>query len=208
MSYQKLKNNMDSWNTGDILLFHHIGKGCFSSFGKFIQTFTGSNYSHVGMILKDPNFTEKPLVGIYFWESSWENFNDVEDNEKKVGVEIVDLNELISRCGQIQLFYRKLTLHDRQIIDNETLKRIHNTVHNKPYDIVPLDWIEAFLKCDTRPQKRDRFWCSALMGYIFVQLGLLPPNTDWSIMRPSDFSSERKDLPLINATLEKEVRIK
>ena len=91
-------------------------------------------------------------------------------------------------------------------IDEETLERVHETVHNKPYDIVPKDWIEAFLKYDSRPQKRDRFWCSALTGYIYVQLGLLPYNTDWSIMRPNDFSTERKDLPLINAQLEPEVQ--
>ena len=124
---------------------------------------------------------------------------------KKIGVEIVSLDELIQKCGSIKLYYRKLVLNRGFILDEKILEKVHYTVHNKPYDIVPKDWIEAFLKYDSRPQKRDRFWCSALTGFIYTELGLLPYNTDWSIMRPNDFSTERKDLPLINAKLEPEV---
>ena len=160
------------------------------------------------MILRDPSFTEKPLIGLYFWESSNENFNDAEDHTKKLGVEIVDLQELINRCGSIKLYYRKLNLHKNKKIDNSKLKNIHNIVHNKPYDIVPIDWIEAFFRVDSRPKKTDRFWCSALLGYIYVQLGLLPKDTDWSILRPSYFSTENKHLNLINSHFGPEIRIK
>ena len=201
--YTKLKDNRNDWNTGDILLFCNKT----SCFGKTIKYFTGSSFTHVGMILKNPTITNPPLIGLYFWESANENYNDVEDHKKKFGVEIVDLNELLNRCGSIEVYYRKLNFHRKQHIDYNKLKQIHNDVHNKPYDIVPTDWIEAYLKFDPQPQKRDRFWCSALLGYIFVNLGFLPPNIDWSIMRPSDFSSERKDLPLVNVSFEKEVRI-
>ena len=72
---------------------------------------------------------------------------------------------------------------------------------------MPLDWICALFRYDRKPKKTDRFWCSALVGYIYTELGLLPYNTDWSILRPSDFSSENKNLPLINCKLEKEVKI-
>ena len=204
--YKPLVNknvNMDDWQTGDLILFKNLD----SCFGKVIKYFTGSEYTHVGIVLRDPTFTGDNLRGLFFWESCDENYPDAEDHKKKVGVEIVDLGRLMQGVGKIQLFYRKLTLNKGFTIDNTRLKEIHDTVHNKPYDIVPLDWIEAYLKFDPNPQKRDRFWCSALTGYIFVQLGLLPYNTDWSIMRPSDFSTERKDFPLINATLGKEVRI-
>jgi len=201
--YKPLKAETDDWNTGDLILFQHKN----SCFGKVIKYFTGSDYTHVGIILRNPDFLKTPLVGLFFWESSDENYPDVEDHKKKLGVEIVDLGELINRVGSIKLFYRKLTLNSGFTIDNARLKEIHEKVHNKPYDIVPLDWIEAYFQYDLNPQKRDRFWCSALTGYIYVQLGLLPYNTDWSIMRPSDFSTERKDFPLINATLSKEVAI-
>ncbi len=200
--YTPLKTNMDNWNTGDLILFKNLN----SCFGKMMKFFTGSEYTHVGIILKNPKFTNPPLVGLFFWESCNENYPDAEDHKKKLGVEIVNLDELIQKCGSIKLYYRKLVLNRGFRIDEDTLERVHDTVHNKPYDIVPKDWIEAFFKYDSRPQKRDRFWCSALTGYIYVQLGLLPYNTDWSIMRPNDFSTERKDLPLINAQLEPEVQ--
>ena len=61
-------------------------------------------------------------------------------------------------------------------------------VYEKPYDIAPKDWIQAFFRRDSVPQKTDRFWCSALIGYIYTKIGILDPNTDWSILRPSDFS--------------------
>ena len=37
-----------------------------------ITYFTDSEYSHIGMIVRDPDFTEKPLKGIYLWQSSYE----------------------------------------------------------------------------------------------------------------------------------------
>jgi hypothetical protein len=61
-------------------------------------------------------------------------------------------------------------------------------VYNKPYDIVPLDWVEALIQKDIHPQKTDRFWCSALVAYIYTMCGILDKDTDWSIGRPSEFS--------------------
>jgi len=193
---------MYNLKTGDLFLFHEKT----SIFGKLIQYFTGSNYCHVGMILKDPTFTKTPLVGLFFWESSDENCLDVEDHQFKIGVEIVELEKMLDNSrNSVDLYYRKL--HTSIPIAEEALKEIHDVVHNKPYDIVPKDWIEAYIGVDDEPQKTDRFWCSALVGYIYTKLGFLPPDTDWSIMRPSDFSSENK-LELYNgAYLEDEILI-
>ena len=51
---------------------------------------------------------------------------------------------------------------------------------------------------DENPQKTSRFWCSALVGYIYTSCGLLNEETDWSILRPSDFSIEGQNLILNN----------
>ena len=57
-------------------------------------------------------------------------------------------------------------------------------------------------------QKTDHFWCSALVGYIYTQSKILKSNTDWSIMRPCDFSTKQQNLNLINnATLGEEIKI-
>ena len=198
------KDIKHQFETGDIILFHSNTNW----FGKFIQFCTGSDYSHVGMILKDPGFTEKKLVGLFFWESSWENYPDVEDNKKKLGVEIVDLDTMINHTGNINLYYRKLTLNNGKQLDEKKLAEIHSAVHNKPYDTNVLDWIQAFFKIDLNPKKTDRFWCSALLGYIYVKLGLLPEDTDWSILRPVFFSEESKDIKLLNAELGPQIKLK
>ena len=189
---------MENWQTGDLILFHSKT----TIFGRLIQLFTGSQYSHIGVVLKDPKFTEKPLVGMFLWESSDEYFGDAEDHKFKIGVEIVDLNKVIhTNSTNMDLYHRKLTLSESFKLDEQKLKEIYSIVHNKPYDIVPRDWIEAFFRKDSDPQKTDRFWCSALVGYIYTKLGLLPSETDWSMMRPSDFSTENNNLPLLHSSL-------
>jgi len=78
------------------------------------------------------------------------------------------------------------------------LKKIHDVVYDKPYDIVITDWIEAYCKKDPHPQKTSRFVCSAFIGYIYTQLTLLPADTDWSILYPGYFSSENPALRLLH----------
>jgi hypothetical protein len=200
LTQQFIEKSKD-WKTGDIILFNTTS----GWFAKMVEYFTNSLYSHVGMIVKDPEFTEKPLVGLYFWESSREVFPDAEDNEIKLGVEIVDLEKILQH--NTNLYYRKLVLEDGFELDHKKLAEIHKVAHNKPYDYNILDWILAWFKTDITSQKTDRFWCSALVGYIYTKLGLLPEDTDWSILTPKDFSTEKSGFPLQHCHLEPEVKI-
>ena len=97
--------------------------------------------------------------------------------------------------------------HTGNPFTREKMKEIHDSVFNKPYDIVVRDWIEAYCKKDPDPQKISRFWCSALAAFIYTKVGLLDEKTDWSIIRPSFFSSENPELNrsiLIGAELSNE----
>ena len=80
----------------------------------------------------------------------------------------------------------------------KNLSDIHKVVYQKPYDIIPTDWIEAIFRKDDHPQKIDRFWCAALVGYIYTKCGILEKNTDWSVLRPSDFSIQSKNILKFN----------
>ena len=80
------------------------------------------------------------------------------------------------------------------IFTTDKLKRIHDVVYNIPYDINIYDWIMAFFRRDTKPQKTSRFWCSALIGYFYTKIGVLKDTTDWSIMYPSDFGLDSEKL--------------
>ena len=64
---------------------------------------------------------------------------------------------------------------------------------------------KQYCKKDPKPQKTSRFFCSALIGYIYTKLNLFEENVDWSILYPSYFSSENKSLSMLhnaNLTLE------
>ena len=79
---------MDKLETGDLLLF---SGNYFLS--KIIEYFTDCNYSHVGIVLKDPKYLDPKLIGFYLLQSGEEYFKDSEDNKFKIGVQISDLNK-------------------------------------------------------------------------------------------------------------------
>lgn len=180
--------------TGDILLFNYEGGGWFSIFTSLIKLATKSNYSHVGIVLKDPTFIHPHLKGTYVWESSKEPNCDPQDDKKKLGVQITPLTEILKEYennGQIFMRRPKCNIN---CFSNENLSRIHKVVYDKPYDLLPTDWIEGYFQKDLHPQKVDRFWCSALAGYIYTKCGILNPITDWSLLRPCDFSADKENL--------------
>ena len=78
------------------------------------------------------------------------------------------------------------TLHGA-LIDMEKLEQIHRNIHGKPYDLNPLDWIEVLCGKKTGHETDKRFWCSALVAYIYVKLSLLPETYDWTLTKPNAF---------------------
>ncbi len=176
-------------NTGDILLFCG-NDSCISS---LIKKFTNSEFTHVGMILKDPNFIHPTLEGYYVWESGKEDEPDPQDNKNKFGVQITPFEEIYQSYQKDngKIYVRKVN-QPNNIFTLDKLEKIHKVVYDKPYDIVPKDWIEGYLQKDPNPQKTNRFWCSALLGYIYTQCGCLNGDTDWSILRPCDFTDNTK----------------
>ena len=187
--------NLSDLKTGDLILCVNKKKsGLFGAFTSMIQWGTHSNYTHTGMILKDPEFIHPSLKGLYIWESSEEKNPDPQDGKMKIGVQITPLLELLDAYkNRGHVFYRSIECPD-SCFSNENLKAVHDVVYNKPYDINPIDWVEAFLQVDFNPQKKDRFWCSALVGCIYTKCGLLQKNTDWSIMTPNDLSLSGENL--------------
>jgi len=209
-TYNKLCNQ---FKTGDLILFNndHIDSptGIFSY---LIKYFTKSDWSHVGMIVKDPEFTDAKLdKGLYLWESSLESFEESEDHKIKLAVQLVPLRKMIEHFKGI-VHWRQIDCGDVQIT-NEKLREVHKLVHAKPYDINPIDWIEAYLEHSPNPQKVGRFFCSALVARIYSFLGLIDPKINWTIIRPSSFSTEnltdKTHITLINnAKLLDEIEIK
>lgn len=183
-----------SLKTGDIILFSSGSKDLLSYLSSLIKWGTHSNYTHIAIILKDPSFLDTPLKGLYVWQSGWEGKPDPQDNKIKLGVQITPLEEIINDYKTNgSIFIRKLNYNISPFNDN-ILKEIHSVVYDKPYDIIFTDWIKGFLQKNNTPQITSRFWCSALVGYIYTKVGILEEDTDWTIIRPCDFSLSGENL--------------
>ena len=179
-----MRIDLNLLETGDLLLYSG-NKGCFS---EIIEYWTKSIYSHVAIILKNPTYIDPKLVGLYILESSYEETGDAIDNKKKFGVQIQSLSNVFKEC-QGKIFWRKLNC-ERNSEFYLNINNIYKEVQNKRYDINPIDWIKAAFHIDIGNIHRiNTFWCSALVSYIYVNLGLLPKDIPWSLISPVELSS-------------------
>lgn len=203
---------VDSLETGDILLYDTRWW-----YSRLIQYFSNGPYSHISIILKNPTWLDEKLTDTYYiLESGGEKFKDAETGKKICGVQIVPLDKIIDEYknqGYGKLYYRKLKC---SIDMQELQKRIKDAyfkVQVKPYDFDVFDWLEAYKEVDKnindktltkKYQRINKFWCSALVSYIYVECELLDKNIPWTVVSPNDFYYTYQYLPLLNCTLEKD----
>jgi hypothetical protein len=196
--------NSEKFQTGDLLLFKYT-----SFIGRFIEYFTSSNYSHCGIIIKNPSFGPDRMDGIYILESTGlDNIPDGEDNEIKFGVQLRKLEDVYSNF-QGTIYYRQLHCNRNEQFYNK-LKHAHSIVHNRPYDANPLHWIRAKYKTEIgNLQNKNTFFCSALVSFVYMTLGLLPLDTKWSMCEPCQLGTEtdKNNLRFINCTFDNEIII-
>ena len=197
---------MDSLDTCDILLFR--GSGIISY---ILEYFGRSKYSHVGIILKNPKFLNESLDdGIYLLESSYNNTPDSEDHKYKVGVQIHKLDDILPQFPKNSVYLRKTHIN-RDEDFYKKLSDIHKEIHNKSYDLNIFDWISAKYNIDNEIQpnplykKTKEFWCSALVSYIFKELGIIKNDINWSIIAPREFSSDEGNYLEFSCIVDKEI---
>lgn len=179
-------------NTGDVVLFYdsHSLKDRFLAWG------AGAPCSHVGMVVRNPPWLEEgDREGVYLLESGYEGFPDAEDGQVKFGVQLVQLDSAIANYGSPNIHVRRLIRHPWWT-DTE-LAAMHALVHNKPYDTTPEHWAAAFFhRPDLVERTDERYWCSALVTRLYVELGMLPAEFDWTAVSPAAF--EKLTLPLLD----------
>jgi hypothetical protein len=204
MSYIKLLNTL---NTGDIILF-----STNKWYSEMIEVGDDCIYSHCGIVLRDPTYIDTSLKGLYLLESGAEPFPDSVDHQYHFGVQIVPLIDVINEYvieKEGSVYHRALTCHRDDIFEKK-LVEIYQVVKDKPYDCNPFDWIEALFGIHWFDRKiTSRFWCSALVGYVYVKLGLVQDNIDWSLITPKEWSSNSKIkfIFLNNSYLENEIKL-
>ena len=192
---------MEYYQTGDILLFN--GKGWLSY---FIEYFGKCDYSHIGMVVVNPS-TE--LKGVYLLDCS------LEDNK---AVQLRLLDDVIKDYDG-SVYFRKM-IYERSEKFQTSIMNVYNEVKDVPYDLDIFDWIAAKILVDTddlcRAEKTpfsnikdtSKFWCSALVAYLYVRSDILPISTPWSIIAPVDFTSYPKYFLEFKCKFEVEKKIK
>lgn len=191
ITYSQMKEICE---TGDILLFNTRNYW----YDRIIEKFTSSKFSHVGIILKNPDFLDKKLsIGIYLLESGKEQFPDSIDDKFIYGVQVVDLDKVVegyisssqTKIKMGNLYFRKLNCDrskDFYSICSDSIKKVYDC----PYDLLPQDWIKSELHKynGNKTQRLNTFWCSALACYLYVKLGYLNQETPWTLIQPTQFS--------------------
>jgi hypothetical protein len=192
---------IDELETGDIILF---SGNYFLSY--IVEYFTKSIYSHVGVVLKNPNLGDAKFKGIYLLESGFENTPDPENHRIKKGVQIINLEDKIKNYKG-RIYVRKLhCTRDKKFY--EKIIEIHSTVHNISYDLNPIDWIKAYYQLDIgNTHKENTYWCSALVSFVYVELGFLDKNIPWTLISPKELSSSSNELKFINCKLDNDKQI-
>jgi len=196
--------------TGDLLLFH--GTTILSN---ILEYFGRSKYSHVGMIIKNPKFLNDKLEdGLYVLDSSYGYTPDEEDHQIKFGVQLHKLEDILKLYDKRNIYVRKVKNVIRDDIFYQKLKDIHKSIHNKPYDLHIMDWITAEenlsnpISINPLWKTTNRFWCSALISYVYLRLGWVS-DVNWSLIAPCEFSSkECRGRLLFICTLENETELK
>ena len=68
---------------------------------------------------------------------------DPQDGKIKLGVQLTPLHEMLNTFKGSKIMIRKI-ITKNDCFNNKKLEKIHKVVHDKPYDINPIDWILAF----------------------------------------------------------------
>ena len=189
--------------TGDLVLFaRRRGVHVFS---RAVDWATGSDYSHVGLVLVNPTYIHKYLRGTYLWQSTSTKVPNAEDNKHVFGVQLTPLADVIRNNRDYTLYVRHLS-SGASAFNGKVLHRIHTTVHERPYAVCPRHWAAAALHRGDTAGSPPSFWCSALVGFVLVRLGVLEHTTNWRLLRPVDLSTEAPvPLPLrLSVSYEKE----
>lgn len=183
--------------TGDLLLFNTRTHW----YDFLIERFTNSKFSHVGMIYRGLPCLDCSNVGICLLESGYESFPDVVKNKQIYGVQLADIDKVLdtykSTSTSITVYYRRLG-RDLKEDEIDKLRSCVESVYAKPYDLLPQDWLKsAFDIHKGNEQRKQTFWCSALVAYLYDMIGFVKRDTPWTIVQPTQFSFyEGKQLEL------------
>jgi hypothetical protein len=183
--------------TGDIVLM--AGESLFS---RSIRCFTGSRWSHVGMVVRIPD-----LDAVLLWESTTSGHPDdhstPEGQKPKRGVQLPPLSKRVRDYdGQVALRQINQPLSSDQI---GRLTRFRHEVKDRDYDYDALELLRSAMDEGLFWRNREdlqSFFCSELIAEGYQRMGLLEESKPSNEYTPDDFAQGAgARLPLVDVSL-------
>lgn len=176
--YDEIRNELD---TGDIVLFS--GKGGISTGIKWI---TSSVWSHVGMVLRIPEYNLALL-----WESTTlSSIADLETGKARQGVQLVPLSERLKQYdGEVSI--RRLDIQ-RTPDQLAALMDFRSEVKGRPYEQNKVELVKSAYDGAFGQNQEDlsSLFCSELVAEAYQRLGLISDQLQSNEFTPADFSEK------------------
>lgn len=185
--------------TGDIVLF--AGKGGISD---WIKWFSGSTWSHVGMIVRSDEWDM-----LLLWESTTlTTLADVESGQCIRGVQLVPFGERLRQYKgdvAVRLLSRFVTDPMRLL-----LREFRREVRGRPYERRYFELLKAAYDGPFGGNTEDlsSLFCSELVAEAYQRMGLLSEEQASNEFTPRDFSTEAKQPLAITGAYELGAEIK
>lgn len=177
--------------TGDLILFS--GR-TFAA--RLVQVFTGSYWSHIGVVVRLPEYGDVPLL----WESTRASkLADIRHCQIQDGLQLVSLAEKISSYPG-EVFVRRLRGAGAVRTRSRLLKPLLRQWRAHPYCNFALKQFIAWRHgCEAAQWQRGGF-CSEFVAEVYKHLQLLPSDKRSIDYVPGDFGPE-SSLPLLRGRL-------
>ncbi|ASK33135.1 C40 family peptidase [Alloalcanivorax mobilis] len=164
-------------DTGDLLLF--AGRGVTSA---VIRLFTGSRWSHIGMVVRLPGVVE-PLV---LESTGLSESADLHLGRPVAGVALVPLSrKLQDYPGEVAV--RRWQGPPLRPAQRRLVARLVTRLLHRPYKNFVLCNVRDLLSGFTRAPDRRGWFCSELVAECYRRLGWLPRDARVSGFVPGDF---------------------
>lgn len=181
----------DVLKTGDLILFHGM---LLSS--KINELVTGSQWSHVAMVIKPEDIGINTSDRLLLWESNTlVNLQDAELNKSKVGPMLVDLEQRLitdinnKKDNKFKIRYNTCDISMEML---EKLKLFIKKVHSDTFPKTELDLRKEFFEGRILNQTVDNgdYFCSKLIADTYIHMDLLTTKYPTNSYEPKDFSMD------------------
>jgi hypothetical protein len=137
-------------------------------------------------------------------ESGQEMFPDAVEHKIKFGVQIVNLRKVIEGYSG-NIYVRKLQMkqEDKKTLEPKLID-IWSKIKDLPYDENPWDLLRLIFgfQCGDM-QRRDKFFCSALLTFIYDRFQLFQSPIQWDTISPENYN----DKGLIENILKPDIKL-